>query len=102
MFVFGQDLPLCIMEEFELYTHFCLKGPKHLFELAKVGIDELRIIRGILFGSANAHGIKNFQISESSNYRVFEFQLMGVNCVRLGLNCSALLAQHYCLHPRDC
>ena len=74
-FMLGQNLMLSIINELELYTYFCLRGPKNLFELTNFVLSD-----GVCqYVIANVHGIKKFvRVSESSNYLVYE--LMGVVC----------------------
>ena len=68
-----------MISEFKLLTHFCLKGPKNLFQLAKSS--NQRTSYGFCQDLiVNAHGTKKYvRISESSNYQVFA--LTGVNCI---------------------
>ena len=64
-----------MISELELWTHFCLKRPKNLFELKNFELSDGFCLDLIM----NAHWTEKFvRISESSTYRVFE--LMGIDC----------------------
>ena len=67
--MFGQDLTLIKIKEFELWTHFASNEEKLVRIGEKFELSD-RFCQGLI---ANAHWIKKFvRISESSNYRVFE------------------------------
>ena len=75
------------VQDFELKTQFCLKGPKNLFELTNFELLDRLCLDLIV----SAQGAEIFvRISESSNYRVFE--LTDVDCNYLGkLHCVSVL-----------